>query len=784
MFQATLDVIDSISIFTLKGSLDSYGASVFEREISLLSRDVSDLIIDFSEIDYLSSLGIRSLLKLEKSLIARSGGMILVGLTPFISQVLDLAGLLKHFRSLDSLDQALSMLRDKRIAGHAIKGVTIRGRKYMIRTLSDEGSGLDLWGAFPARWHEAVSAKDLTPVSLQDLGPCLGIGGLGQDSFQASGVLGEFVAAGHLAGVVPADGHCIPDFMLTDRPSESTVYIASAVGISGTASLFLEHGNDAPITIEALIADIFSIVAELRGDTSPMMGIILFAETIETVGSHFRDLSDIALYNYQTEHFSDEGVVVIVGITVDETALQSSDDEMPSLLLEEMRRYGPGNGRFFHGHGLTLTGSQIGDISGNLNEGMQQIVDLNRLKAVIHVEPGTKIRHPKVWVYLPSRIRPGIEKLLRIEVEDGARFQDEWEIIARRILSDAAKAVLTPIHGGFMSKTFHVASYGRDGRRLLPTVLKIGSLDTIRREEKAYHEYVEKFILNNSTTIMGTASYGNWAALRYNFVGISGPDSRLSWLSHHYVERPAGDLIPIFETIFTNILRPWYGQPKWEEIYPFAEHNPMNLFPGILEDAEKLLGISADEVTLPCPALNMDLPNPFHFLKHQYPLRMKYSKLWYKSITHGDLNMRNILLDEWENIYIIDFSETRPRNVVSDFARLEAILKIEMTRLESEQDLEALLQFEAGLAETPSLEALPKFTYTGSDSKVEKAYKIISLLRRFANTVTIFETDIIPYILALLEWTYPVVSYQTASLLQKRFAAYSCGIYVKKILED
>ncbi len=783
MFHATLDVMDSIPVFCLEGSLDSYGASVFESEISLLGRDVTDVIVDFSKVDYLSSLGIRSLLKLEKSLIARSGGVILVGLAPFISQVLDLAGLLTHFRSSDSLDQALCILKSKRVSEDAIKEVTIGGREYTVRLLSDGGAGLDLWGAFPARWYEVLSAKDLTSVSLQDLGPCLGIGGLGQDSFQAKGVLGEFVAAGPLAGAVPADGHCIPDFMLTDRPAESTVYIASAVGISGVASLFLKHTNDAPLTIEELIADIFGVVDELKGNISPVMGIIMLAETIEIVGSHFRELRNIPVYDYQTEHFSDEGVLVMVGIAADETALQSRDDEMLSMFLKEMKRYGLSNGRFFHGHAFTLTGSQLGDISRDLNESMKQIADLNRLRWVIHIEPETEIKHPSVWVYLPSTIRPGIEKLLRIEIEDGVKFQDEWEIIARRILSEAAKAVLTPIHGGFMSKTFHVASYGRDGRRLLPTVLKIGSLDTIRREEKAYHKYVEKFILNNSTTIMGTAAYGNWAALRYNFVGISGPDSRLSWLSDHYVERPADELIPVFETIFTNILRPWYGQPKWEEIYPFAEHNPMNLFPGILEDAEKILGISADEVVLPCPALNTDLPNPFHFLKHQYPLRGKSSKLWYKSITHGDLNMRNILLDERENIYIIDFSETRPRNVVSDFARLEAILKIEMTRLESEQDLEAILKFELGLAETPSLESLPKFTYSGSDGRVEKAYKIISLLRKFANLVTIFETDLVPYILALLEWTYPVVSYQTASLLQKRFAAYSCGIYVKRILE-
>ena len=39
--------------------------------------------------------------------------------------------------------------------------------------------------------------------------------------------------------------------------------------------------------------------------------------------------------------------------------------------------------------------------------------------------------------------------------------------------------------------------------------------------------------------------------------------------------------------------------------------------------------------------------------------------------------------------------------------------------------------------------------------------------------VTLFETDIVLYLLALLEWTYPVVSYRDANCLQKRFSAYT-----------
>ena len=92
-------------------------------------------------------------------------------------------------------------------------------------------------------------------------------------------------------------------------------------------------------------------------------------------------------------------------------------------------------------------------------------------------------------------------------------------------------------------------------------------------------------------------------------------------------------------------------------------------------------------------------------------------------------------------------------------------------------------EFEMGLADASTMAEIPPFTYSGFDMMVEKAYRIISLLRNFADRVTLFDTDIIPYLLALLEWTYPVVSYMSVSLLQKQFAAYSAGIIVRKILD-
>ena len=189
--------------------------------------------------------------------------------------------------------------------------------------------------------------------------------------------------------------------------------------------------------------------------------------------------------------------------------------------------------------------------------------------------------------------------------------------------------------------------------------------------------------------MLGGAEEGEWAGLRYNFLGINGPESRLVWLRDHYLQRPTSEILPLFETLLTRVLKPWYAQPKWEQVWLFRDHTPLRLFPNLFEIAERDLGISAAAPTLDCPELGIELPNPMRFLKHEYERRAGESRLWYTAICHGDLNLQNVLVDERENLYVIDFSETRPRNVVSDFARIEPILKFEFPRLETDEDLRA-----------------------------------------------------------------------------------------------
>lgn len=129
---------------------------------------------------------------------------------------------------------------------------------------------------------------------------------------------------------------------------------------------------------------------------------------------------------------------------------------------------------------------------------------------------------------------------------------------------------------------------------------------------------------------------------------------------------------------------------------------------------------------------------------------------------------------------MIDFSETRPRNIVADFARMETILKFEMSRVETVEDLPRMIEFEQGLAESDSLEDVPPNRYRGDDPLVEKAHSVICRLRRYANTATLFETDIVPYWLALLEWMFSVLSYDLPPL-RRKLAAYGAAILCGRI---
>lgn len=783
MLNVSVDHDGSLPVVHLAGRFDGHGATEFEEATrELHGADCAFWVLDLSAVEYLSSAGIRGLLSAEKALRARGGRLVLAGMGAMLAEVLDVCGLLQQFLCAGDTPQALAAARGAMQAGRPVQQ-TVGCVDFELVPLPPGNTTLNWWGSAGWAARNAAAAESLVPVRLDELGFALGVGGMGTNRAQAAEGLGEFVAAATMMGVLPADGHGEADFVVTSRPGETTAHLALAISFHGspTARLRAAHTVGA-FTLRELGNGLAQLLDAHANAPARATGFVLQCEARQLVQRSCSSHEDLAAGTGTCNAVPDTCSILLIGVVGNCPPVEGAkEDEALHAYLRHGTTELDMPGRRIHAHAF-LAARPLLDVANDAPQFPKSAAP-DDLRGVLHVEPETELLSAQGWLYTPTHVCSGEDGRICIEWPRQMAHPDEWDAIVRRIYHDASHVTLEPLHGGFSATTLHVTAHDTAGRQMLPTVLKLSSVEMGRREEAACREYVHKYILNNGTVILGTATQGNHMGVRYNFVGIDGPGSRLAWLCDHYLRRPSAELVPIFDRLFTVILKPWYGQPRWDRLRLFEEHTPSpSLFPNLLADAERGMGVPADEPTMRWPGIDRQLPNPYHALKHIYPQRRGEATDWYAGICHGDLNMRNILLDERESIYVIDFSETCVRNIVSDFARMETVVLFETLRLDSDDDLRAAAEFVSGLVGQDSLSDKPEFRYRGADPMVSKAYDIICRLRHYADVVTLFETGMMPYWLAMLQWTLPVASYINYNPWQKQLALFTSALLCEKAL--
>jgi anti-sigma B factor antagonist len=76
----------------LSGRLDTTTAPQFERKIKQLEDDMTELILDFSELTYISSMGLRVLLQTHKAMSAKKQKLVIQNLGESIREVFEMTG--------------------------------------------------------------------------------------------------------------------------------------------------------------------------------------------------------------------------------------------------------------------------------------------------------------------------------------------------------------------------------------------------------------------------------------------------------------------------------------------------------------------------------------------------------------------------------------------------------------------------------------------------------------------------------------------------------------------
>ena len=91
----------------LEGSLDGKTAPEAREQLQRLLAANTKLILDLSNVDYLSSAGLRLLLVLYRELAARKGKLVLLGVSEDIRSVMSHTGFLSFFTLVGSAVEAV-----------------------------------------------------------------------------------------------------------------------------------------------------------------------------------------------------------------------------------------------------------------------------------------------------------------------------------------------------------------------------------------------------------------------------------------------------------------------------------------------------------------------------------------------------------------------------------------------------------------------------------------------------------------------------------------------------
>lgn len=722
------------------GRLDAVNVYGFEQALGQFPENNRHLIVDFSACHYLSSAAIRLLILTRKRLLPAGGQLCLSSVSREVRQILEMAGLHHAFRFEATADTALASLGKTDHTGGTVFRFSVDGLAWVLNRPVSPDHPFTIW-------------KGDGMVNQQEFGFGVGLGWLSDADTTDPVPTDLFVSCGHAIAFLPSNQDHPGDFRISANPRETGFRLQEAFSFGHQPAGQLWTAGSDTATIDQLM---------------------VAADEINKSG-HFPMAASLLVVADQ--HPVNPSVLVLFPTGYASRLLMNQ-----ATLCGLSRLAGPENEQNTPlGIKLSLTRLHLkpGD---TLQEILLNHLTFENVTATEPVTGGTRCTNPMTWIFGSMNSSDGFQQQIPLETTNNLPLDTVKSFLARQLYEDSSRLIVEPMHGGFSAQTFRVTSFDHNGRKMRPTVLKIAHRDIITRESDRCKQYALPYIFNNSAIVLGTVNHGNTGALRYNFVGIGGETSQLRWLTHIYQEEETTALAPLFDKIFMQILNPWYGQPVEQPIEPYKDHDPtFTFFPHIYNTIETLFGLSADKPTLACPELGREITNPYWFLKHVYPMRRNTAFSYMTAICHGDLNMQNILVDENRNVYLIDFSETRPRSVVSDFARLEAILMIDNAPVADDAGTTAYVHYLARFYTIDRLDQQPDLDFEGNEAAtVRKNAELTMKMRQFALNCNGHDTRVEPYFLALLEWVLPIVCYQ-APVYQKRISTIAAGLLCEQL---
>ncbi len=265
----------------VEGRLDAYWADHLSKALEEAVRDGADHIrLNMAGVSFMSSVGIRVLLKVYKQLQRINGSFGVSNPSDAVKTVLELAGLQDL---LAGVPLAPSSATDARVAARHVEH---GGATFEVFDLTP-GAGLRcrVVGSPEPLAGCGFAAANCRTLPFPHTSFGLGLGALGHSFEDSQARFGEFLAAGGAAAYLPTDGTNVPDYVVATEalvPQLSVLYAVVSEGTCAHLVRFGEHPGSSAIKLSELAEACLQIAA------ADAVGVVMVAESAGLMGAALR----------------------------------------------------------------------------------------------------------------------------------------------------------------------------------------------------------------------------------------------------------------------------------------------------------------------------------------------------------------------------------------------------------------------------------------------------------------------------------------------------------------
>ncbi len=264
------------------GRIDSVTSGELQKELDSITRKGNrEILIDFSEVTYISSAGLRVFLKVHGSLKQAGGNLMLTALPAHVMDVFKMGGFLKFFNIIE--ESEIDDGNAEQISAR-IQEENINGTSYKIKSINETKGKLRTIGSSSKLAKSDYSDSDMQVISARSIDYGTGLAAIGQNFDECKPYFGESVVIKNSLFFYPAMNNPNVDFMLSLDPEMDFNYnFLHGFSFSGDFSGILAfEARESFIDLNTLVEDISSM---LNIDAA---GVVMILESKGIFGMHLK----------------------------------------------------------------------------------------------------------------------------------------------------------------------------------------------------------------------------------------------------------------------------------------------------------------------------------------------------------------------------------------------------------------------------------------------------------------------------------------------------------------